>query len=296
MNIYAMNIYEQNIVYLQKFYRRCVSANLRPASIAQYRKVLTRFCRRYAVTNCTADDIREYLSSLKVSPATRKIHYMSLAVFIRYLHREGEIANCPIDRVERPRVPRKVQRFFSSTEVQSMLNCWDVSTYVGIRNRTIMYIFFGTGIRRAEMAGLTVQDILWEQDALFIRGKGGRERTVPLTAELRRILSTYLQAREKALQRPTRALWLSTGTGEALTPAGIWGIFKRVGGNASCHAWRRTFARCWCINGGNLFTLQEMLGHSDIAMTRRYVALLQDDVKAANDEFNPLSNQKWKYV
>ncbi len=104
----GMTIFEGNIGLLNKFYRRCLALNLREASISQYRKVLTRFCRMYPVEACSADDIRAYLASLNVAPATKKIHYMVLATFFHYLFKSGIIKYCAIDAVEKPRCPRKV--------------------------------------------------------------------------------------------------------------------------------------------------------------------------------------------
>lgn len=294
-----MTTYEKNIPLLQLFYRRCIAKGLRPASIAQYRKVLTRYCKQQNVTETTADDIRDYLARLDVAPATRRVHYMALATFYHYLHKAGHITGCPIDGVERPRVPYKVQRYFSADEVTAMINCWDTTTFTGIRNKTVMTTLLGTGMRRAELAGLTVSDINWQNNNIHVRyAKGGKERLIPMTAELRRILSTYLQSRERYLKHQTPALWVSTVTGEALTPAGVWAIFKRsplTGERISPHTFRHTFARAWILNGGSITELQVLMGHSDIAITRRYIALAGGDIATVNDKYNPLANTTWKF-
>lgn len=296
-----MLIKDYNSKFLKAFLVRCSSVNLREASIKQYLKVLNRFLAVYKTDTCNASDIMEYLSKLKVSPATKRIHYMSLSVYFNYLYKIKLLAENPMEAVERPRVPKKLQRFFSTEEIEAMLSCWDTSEYAGIRNKTIMLLFLGTGIRRAEMAGLLVSDIRWDLDLLIIRGKGGKERSIPLTAELRRILNMYLIKRKEFInkKKPCKSLFLSSNTGEGLTPAGIWTIFKKsplTGASISPHSWRRTFARIFLLQGGDLVSLQLILGHASIDQTRKYIQLTGDDVAEVNNRCNPLSNKKWKYL
>lgn len=286
---------------LQAFYKRCLAVNLRPASIAQYRKVLLRYAKAGYGDDSTPQQIREYLASLQVAPATRKIHWMTLRVYFSFLQKNGLIKHNPMEAVEKPRCPKKVMRFFSSDEVQQMLNCWDTHTYSGLRNKTIMLLFLGTGIRRAELAGLMVSDIRWDIDCIMIRGKGGKERTVPISAELRRALSTYIAVRDRWMagaERPCKALFLSVQYRQQLTPAGVWSVFAKsplTGERISPHTWRHTFGRCWILNGGSIVSLQQILGHSDIATTRKYIYLASEDVAIENQQFNPLSNSKWTY-
>lgn len=288
----------ENMLYLDKFYKRCLAMNLRPATIAQYRKVLVRYAR--AGGDSTPEHIRNYLASLDVAPATRKIHWMTLNVYFNFLQKNRLISYNPMEAVERPKVPKKVMRYFTSAEVKQMIDCWDTHTYSGVRNRTIMLLFLGTGIRRAELAGLQMSDIRWDMDCIMIRGKGGKERTVPLTAELRRILTTYISARNRWMEKKPacNALFLSVQYRQQMTPAGIWSIFARsplTGERISPHTWRHTFGRAWVLNGGDIVALQQILGHSDIATTRKYISLASEDVAKENAQFNPLANTKWSF-
>ena len=292
------SIAKGNERFVVAFNRRCVACNLRPASIVQYNKTLKRFCAVYPCDSCTPADIRSFLARLQVAPATKKIHWMTLNVFFNFLYKNGYVQHNPMEAVEKPRVPRKLMRWFSSKEIEQMLNCWDESTFTGCRNKTIMQLFFATGMRRAELAGLTLKDIRWDMDAIFIRGKGGKERTAPLTPELRRILTNYIAMRNKHEKRPCNALFISSNTGEGLTPAGVWSIFSKsplTGERVSPHTWRRTFCRCMLLNGADLVTIQILCGHSDISTTRKYIAMCTEDIAIANAKYNPLTNNSWKY-
>ena len=285
---------------LHAFYKRCLALNLRPATIAQYRKVLLRFVKEGNDDNSTSEQIRSYLASLQVSPATRKIHWMTLNVYFNFLHRNNLIDINPMKAVEKPKVPKKIMRYFSSQEVKQMIDCWDTKTYSGIRNKTIMLLFLGTGIRRAELAGLLLKDVRWDMDCIIIRGKGGKERTVPLSSELRRVISTYISFRNHWMDGhdACNALFLSANYRQPMTPAGIWSVFKRsplTGERISPHTWRHTFGRCWILNGGSLVALQQIMGHSDISTTRKYIFLASEDVGIENERYNPLSNGRWQY-
>ena len=292
-----MLISDYNKKFFSAFVRRCEACNLRPASIVQYGKVLKRFLRVYEADNCTAGDVRCYLSKLDVAPATRRIHYMSLSVFFGFLFKNNMITNNPMVGVEKPKVPKKQMRFFSNEEIRQLLNCWDESTFTGCRNKTMMLVFFATGLRRAELAQLTTDDLRWDLDCLLVHGKGGLERSVPLTTELRRVLVNYLTKRQKALKRATKALFINSNTGEQLTPAGVWSVFKQspvTGERVSCHTWRHTFARHFLLYGnGDLVSLQAILGHADIATTKKYLWLASEDVALVNNKANPLVTKKY---
>ena len=223
-------MYNNNYL-LNQFYLRCQSLSLRPQSILQYKKVLFRFCKSYEAETANSNNVREYLASLKVAPVTRKIHYMVLNVFFNYLFKTHLIAENPMVDVERPRVPKKRMKYFSSEEIREIIECWDENTFFGIRNKSIMLLFFQSGIRRSEMSQLDLTDIRWDLNVMFIKGKGGAEREIPLTEATRRVLVKYISRRNRFVkERKTyvnNALFISVNNGERLTPAGIWNIFKK---------------------------------------------------------------------
>ena len=285
---------------LHSFYRRCLAKNLSPQSIAQYRKVLIRFAKLGYNDESTPNDIRCYLSSLDVAASTKKVHWMTLNVYFNFLEKNGLIKDNPMKLVESPKVPKKMMRYFTNNEIDAILNCWDEHTYSGIRNKTIMLVFLSTGIRRAELSNLKIKDIRWDMDCIVVHGKGGKERTVPIATKLRMVLARYLSFREKWMKGHVICdyLFLSVNYRQKLTPAGVWQIFSKsplTGERVSPHTWRHSMARLWILNGGSLVTLQQILGHSDISTTRKYIYLASEDVGIENERYNPLNNERWKY-
>lgn len=302
--------FSDNLYYLQRFYNRCKGKRLSIETIKQYRKVLFRFCNQYSIKDATPDDIRQYLVDLNVSPVTTKIHFMVIRCIYNFLEKEELIIKNPIKKVESPKIPRKTQKFFTDEEIKTLINA-PGRGFIGRRDRCIMLTFFGTGLRRSELASLKLQDIRWEEGVILVHGKGSKERKIPLTKTLRRELVLYLKEREKFLQKFYPNPFVFVGSkGNGLTPVGVWDIFKRrratlgLGrkksksekseSGISPHTWRRTFARTFLKNGGNIVCLQEILGHSDITTTRKYIALTGDDLQEAMENYSPLECDLYK--
>jgi len=299
----------------REFLRRCIALNLSLGTVKQYEKVLKRyfeFCKRKGIgspESILPTDIRDYLNGLSVTcqPVTQKVHYMALSVFYNFLNREGIIKDNPMSHIERPKVPIREIQAFNRKEIDTLLNSFDKTTFLGYRNYAIMIILFGTGMRLSELSYLRISDIYFEMNMIKVIGKGNKQRAVPMSETVKKVILQYLRKRKEYTDthQLLKNHYLLIGrTGQRLESSGIWDIFSKVakgdkslqGVRVSPHTFRHTFAKYFILNGGDVFALQRILGHSDIAVTKKYVTLNTYEISMQNDRYNPLQNETWRYL
>ena len=180
-----------------------------------------------------------------------------------------------------------------------------METFAGVRNKTILYLLYGTGIRKAELLGLTVFSLHLDMCSMTIIGKGEKEREVPLSPVLVKLLRIYLGQREKILlsHKIETSSLIVTKYGRPLSDGGLREVFRELKNKAgicglkvSPHTMRHSFAKNFLLNGGNLFALQEVLGHEDVSTTRIYVDYNKLELGQQMKNFCPLDNSKWSYL
>lgn len=296
------------------FDKRCIALNLSDKSIFLYNRVLSRFGKYMQeqklknVEDVSSQHLRNYISdlSLTMNDTTRKIHFMCLRVFYNFLFRDCLITDNPIKNIETPKVARKELKTFSRLELKQIMASFDLSTFLGYRNYTIMSIFFGTGIRRAELANLYISSIHFDINTIKVMGKGNKFRNIPLSANLRKTIIRYLKLRDEYIEEKNlykSPYLIISASGEKLQENSYSDLFRVIAHEnnisnvrVSPHTFRHTFAKLFLLNGGDVFTLQKILGHSDIGITRQYVNLNTTEIKVQNDKYNPLENESWKYL
>jgi site-specific recombinase XerD len=185
--------------------------------------------------------------------------------------------------LRRPKVPRRLIAPFSDPELRSLLALADD------RERALALVFLDTGLRLSELASLRVGDVR-PDGTLHVMGKGAKERIVPIGSTARRGLVRYLATRDGLL--PTDPLFTSRRR-TGLTARGVQQAIARLGRRAgvgtrcSPHTFRHTFARGYLVNGGDVFSLQQILGHTTLDMVRRYVTLSEADLVARHRSASP---------
>lgn len=193
---------------IKKFYHRCIAMNVSYRTVETYRYVFKGFNAFLATRNIdciesiTSDDIRAYLSLLRTkgyAPDTIKDRYVGISALFNFLCSDGLIVGNPVKTVKKPKVPKIKARTFTANELQRMLGYYKMETFAGVRNKTILYLLYGTGIRKAELLGLTVFSLHLDMCSMTIIGKGEKEREVPLSPVLVKLLRIYLGQREKIL-------------------------------------------------------------------------------------------------
>lgn len=255
----------------------------------------------------TPQVVRQYLQQCyndgRVKPVTVLGRLRALRVFFNFLVDEGVLMVSPVAAIRKPKVPKYVIKVFSKEDINAVLAAFPLDTFIGFRNYFIMATLFSTGMRRGELLDIRVYNIRFDNNVILVNGKGSKERLLPLSPLYKKTLTKYLKLRTEYLRGAERSPFLIINRyGYQLSIGGlnsVFGSLKEItalkGVRVSAHTWRHTFAKLYLLNGGDLFSLQRILGHEDITTTRIYVDMNLKDVKQQNDKFNPLDNARWQY-
>ena len=253
--------------------------------------------RELAPRLLTAADLRDYRQYLLVvqhaRPATVNRRLAALRAYAAWARREGRISGDPLEGVrgikEQERAPRWLERQERSAlvrELEAMVNGARSEAWrrQAIRDRAIAYLLLYAGLRVGELVALEVGDLDLGERRGEVRvraGKGGKERAVPLNAEVRRALREWLAVRGDS---PTPFLFLGKG-GEKLTPSGVQRRLSEIGARAgvelSPHRLRHTFAKALVEAGVSLEKVASLLGHDSLDTTRVYLTPSQADLQEA---------------
>jgi len=236
----------------------------------------------------------------KLTGHTINCYLRSISAFWGWLLREGFMDSNPFARVKIPRAPRKVITPFTEEQIQSLLQAIDTSGTAGLRNYAMVLMLLDTGMRLGELTGLKMNDVDLRNKTLKVFGKGAKERRLPIGKRLLALLWKY------QLHRPQPATgsignFFLTRDGWPLTKNRVETIIKNMGIKAglqgvrcSPHTFRHTFCIQFLRNGANIFSLQQMTGHSSLEVLRGYVALAESDLKIAHQKFSPVDNLNLK--
>ena len=226
-----------------------------------------------------------------VSNAQLHNDYRQPRTFWRWCIKEELTTNDPFAKVEKPKVPPKVKPALTPDEVEQILQACESKEWLRLRDKALILLLLDTGLRIHEAHKLTVEDA--SRDAVLIRGKGGKQRVVFLSHEVRLAIRRYLNACPYPLQEDSPLWWGEQG---ALTLYGLKRAVRRIGKRAGLkrplgpHAFRRTFAT-WSLRSGiDLEQLRQLMGHSDYSVLRQYLALVEADLKQAHQQHSPLNN------
>lgn len=269
-----------------------------PKTLETYFMVLSRFLNSTDSDPLSPDQIRLFLLSLQndnLKPSTVHIYYRSLNTFFNWLEREGVIEHSPMSNIKPPRVPLTIIKPFTNEDIQSLLLRCSGDKFLDVRNRGIILLFLDTAIRLSELAGIQLNDINFDRETIKIMGKGSKERIVRIGRVTQKALLRYILMRRDN----HGCLWL-TEERRPMTRAGVEITIKRLtrragitGTKHGAHTFRHTAAINYLRNGGGEFTLQIMLGHSTLQMTRRYVSTLgAEDMIKAHRMASPVDNMK----
>jgi len=253
-----------------------------PSTYQMYFSILSRFAKAYEFLPIEPEPIEDFLSQFK-GDTTRLSYYKALRWFYKWCERRYEVTN-PIDKVRAPRARKKVVPSLSREEVGRLLN-----QKFSKRDRTILQLLVGCGLRVGEASRLTFEDISKDTLKVPVTGKTG-ERVVPLRHDIRDALLALRDGHK--LDAP---IFWGTHPTQPLKTAGFEQVVKKAfegagiqGKRSSPHTLRHTFARSWITNGGDVISLQKILGHASLEETQKYVSLVTDDLVSKNQKFNPL--------
>ncbi len=247
------------------------------------------------------ETVRAYLAhlhrrKLKKVSVNRKIS--SLRAFYKFSVRTGKVKNNPASDVQTPKTEKYMPTFLSVDEAFQLLQAAnDDRTASGLRDRAMLELFYSSGLRLSELAGLNTEDVNFDAALVKLRGKGKKERIVPVGGQaleaIRKYLSaTSLQRKQNIRDVRSDALFLNTRGGR-ITPRSIARILDTVtvksgiGRKISPHALRHTFATHLLTAGADLRSIQEMLGHESLSTTQKYTAVNINRLMEVYDKAHP---------
>jgi len=245
----------------------------------------------------TAEHVQKHLTGLHkrgLSHRSQARHLAAIRGFHRFLLRERHTKKDPTEDLETPRTRRKLPIFLTVEEVERLLAAPKDETVAGERDRAMLEVLYATGLRVSELCSLTAEDVNLRDGYLIARGKGSKERIVPLGDYAVAWVKRWMEGGREALRkgRPARALFLGPRA-TAITRQGIWKIIKRYAVLAgidkplSPHKLRHSFATHLLERGADLRAVQAMLGHADISTTQIYTHVDRARVRAVYDKAHP---------
>ena len=226
-------------------------------------------------------DIDDYFLSereRKMASATRARRLIALRLFFRHLLERKIISENPMEVVERPKKARILPRILAEEEVFEMLDSVGADTPRDLRDRAMLEVMYGCGLRVSEVCSLSLSDIASDGELLRVIGKGSKERLVPIGGAAGRALAAYLaQGRGAFARNANQVEFFLTRLGKPFTRQGVFKVVREraavVGiapGRISPHVLRHCFASHMLRHGADIRAIQEMLGHADIGTTQVY--------------------------
>ena len=291
---------EQFLSYLE------VNRNASPYTIKNYGHDIGQFvayCEQRGVKSpdrITRSLLRRYLAHLtkegyvKASIARRVAELRS---FGNFLVREDIVPRNPFRVISAPRVPQRLPKYLTVEEVEELLNTPDTSTALGLRNRAIIEVLYGAGLRVSELAGMDVSNANLSQGYVRVLGKGSKERIGLLGGPAIQAIRNYLkEGRPELLKEETQAMWLNHRGGR-LSTRGISMMLRQTGEEAglrisvSPHMLRHSFATHLLDGGADLRVVQELLGHANLATTQIYTHVSQSRAREVYLNAHPRANE-----
>ena len=253
-------------------------------TIKSYKRDLKRFLeyikeKGLTISKVAKDDIMDYLIYLRLmslSPATLSRNLASLKMFFRYLAYTQKVDKNVTSSVRFPKLPERLPRVLSKDDVEKLLN-FSPKNYIEIRDKAILELFYGSGLRVSELINLRFSDINLNEMFVNAFGKGKKERLIPFGRFAREALERYLKESRPKFPRSTSTNYLFLSKkGGPLTRQAVFYIVKKYAKMAGLRDWvtphtlRHSFATHLLEGGADLKILQEMLGHADISTTQIY--------------------------
>jgi integrase/recombinase XerD len=269
------------------------------SDLAQFAEFLEK--RRVDLSGARREDVREYIQelfshSLDGRSVGRKLS--AIRQLYRHLLLDGKIDKDPTLNIDLPKQWKVLPKSLSRDEVGAMLtethkqNETALGHALGLRDHAMIELLYAGGVRVSEVADARLEDLKLEMGYILVRGKGDKERMVPLGVPAQQALQQYLKSGREFLSKNKRSPLLFVGTGgRRLTRQRIWQLVGKaslgMGRHASPHMLRHSCATHMVENGADLRTVQTILGHSDISTTQIYTHVALDRLKSVYAKHHP---------
>jgi integrase/recombinase XerD len=246
------------------------------------------------ITRPLLRDFVYLLKDLGLSPATIRREVSAIRTYFSFLLGDGRVSDDPSDRLESPQRWRRLPEVLTVREVEALLAAPHVDEPLAWRDRALLELAYGAGLRVSELCGLRLTDLLLEEGLVRVIGKGSKERLVPIGRSVIGAVSTYLHALRPSLERgKSGGRLLLNARGEPLSRVGAWGVVKRCARRAAItkrvtpHTLRHSFATHLLEGGADLRAVQEMLGHADLSTTQIYTHVDREYLRSVHKQYHP---------
>jgi site-specific recombinase XerD len=294
-----------------------VSDGKSPKTVTWYSEILHSFgkyldARRQTqnLSSFTIENLRGYILYLRqkpkyeghpyiaeqdkpVSPKTIQCHVRALKAFSSWLHDEGYTKTNILSNLKLPKAPAIIIEPLSSEEIRLILAIIDKDSATSVRNHAILETMLDTGLRESEIAGITLSGLNLKDGYIKVLGKGSKERIVPIGKHVQMTLLSYIDKIRPTPDKPDcKHLFLSRSS-EPITPNTIKLVFSRLAKKSGvnrlhAHLCRHTFAINYLLNGGDIFSLKEILGHTTLDMVNHYLHFTTAQIVVQHHKYSPM--------
>ena len=274
-----------------------------PRTSEAYRRDVERLAA-YAVTkgaraptDVSSRLLRQFVYHLKdigLAPASIRRNVSSIRTYFRFLLADGLVLRDPSERLETPKRWRTLPDVLSVEEVGRLLAAPSLDDPLTFRDRALLELAYGAGLRVSEWITLSVRDVLFEEGLVRVFGKGSKERLVPIGRSAIGAVAIYLRELRPRLEKGEgKNILILNAHGRPLTRMGAWKILRhhvekaQIAKHVSPHTLRHSFATHLLEGGADLRAVQEMLGHADISTTQIYTHVDREYLRAVHKQFHP---------
>jgi len=273
-------------------YQKGLSQN----TVDSYKSDLTKlsnYLQNQDLSKTTIDNFFIDMSEFNYSSSTKKRMHSSIKNFLKYINENEDYESIDISDIKL-KSSKKLPEVLSITDIENMINFYNHETYLDSRNRTVIDVLYSTGCRVSELCDINISDIDLDEKYLKLKGKGSKQRIVPIGSMLYKNLLQYLNIRETFLQNRGEPLFLSKSKNK-LDRTAVFRIIKKTAKNISLqtdvhpHTLRHSAATHMLEGGCDLRTVQEFLGHSSVSTTQIYTKVTKEFLEEAFTESHPRS-------
>ena len=268
-------------------------------TLSAYRSDLDKFClflKGENLMTVTGLDIENYLAhrvDLGLKPRSTARSISALKRFYQYFVREKIISDSPMLNIAQPKAGQSLPKTLSEAEVEALLNAPNTEEAMGLRDKAMLELLYATGLRVSELVGLRMEQINLRQAVVFVKGKGNKERLVPLGEEAMYWLEQFLKGGRAQMIKHATDFVFPSKRGVGMTRQTFWhrikhyAILASVESPLSPHTMRHAFATHLLNHGADLRVVQMMLGHSDLSTTQIYTHVANERLKSVHAEHHP---------
>jgi integrase/recombinase XerD len=274
-----------------------------PRTNEAYGRDLARFAAHsasqgiHAPRDTSAKSLRQYVYHLKdlgLAPSSIRRNVSALRTYFRFLMAEGLLTRDPSERLDTPRAWRTLPEVLTVDEIERLLAAPTLDEPLAFRDRAILELAYGTGLRVSEWISIGVRDVLMAEHLVRVFGKGSKERIVPIGRSAIGAVAIYLrELRPKLEHGAGKGVLFLNARGEPLSRMGAWKILRKyvektgIEKQVSPHTLRHSFATHLLEGGADLRAVQEMLGHADISTTQIYTHVDREYLRGVHRRYHP---------